>query len=117
LEDLHKLANKDDFSRAVFLFHAPPHESKLDRIDSHGKLFDHVPLDSHVGSIAIRRFIEEKQPLLTLHGHIHESARITGFWKDAIGKTHCFSAAHDGPELSLVCFELENPASATRVLL
>ena len=42
---------------------------------------DHVPLDVHVGSIAIRRFIEARQPRLTLHGHVHESARLTGSWQ------------------------------------
>jgi len=36
-----------------------------------------------VGSIAVRRFIEERQPLLTLHGHIHESARLTGDWRES----------------------------------
>ena len=78
---------------------------------------EHVPLDVHVGSIAIRRFIEERQPLVTLHGHVHESARLTGSWRDRIGRTHLFSAAHDGPELALVRFDLEDPASATRELI
>jgi Icc-related predicted phosphoesterase len=78
---------------------------------------EHVPLNVHVGSIAVRRFIEERQPLVTLHGHVHESARLTGSWRDRIGRTHLFSAAHDGPELALVRFDLEDPASATRELL
>ena len=80
-------------------------------------IVEHVPLDVHVGSIAIRRFIEERQPLVTLHGHVHESARLTGAWRDRIGRTHVFSAAHDGPELALVRFDLEDPASATRELI
>ena len=42
---------------------------------SGGKMIDHVPLDRHLGSIAIRRFIEIRQPLLTLHGHVHEVGR------------------------------------------
>ena len=78
---------------------------------------DHVPLDLHVGSIAIRRLIERSQPLLTLHGHIHESARLTGSWKDILGRTHLLSAAHDGPELALVRFDLEHPGKASRTLL
>lgn len=40
----------------------------------------YAPMDVHVGSIALRRFIEARQPLLTLHGHVHESARLTGSW-------------------------------------
>ena len=78
---------------------------------------DYAPLDVHVGSVAIRRFIEECQPLLTLHGHIHESVRITGAFLDRIGRTVCLTGAHDGPELALVSFTPEAPASATRELL
>jgi Icc-related predicted phosphoesterase len=77
---------------------------------------DHAPLDVHVGSIAIRRFIEARQPRATLHGHVHESARLTGAWQERIGRTVCLSAAHDGPELALVRFDLENPAAARREL-
>jgi len=44
---------------------------------------------------------------VTLHGHVHESARLTGAWQDRIGRTVCLSAAHDGPELALVRFDLE----------
>jgi uncharacterized protein len=54
---------------------------------------------------------------LTLHGHVHESARLTGSWQDKIGKTYAFSAAHDGPELAVVRFELSNLAGATRELI
>ncbi len=103
--------------RAVCLFHAPPYNTHLDRAALDGKMVDHAPLDVHVGSVAIRRFIEERQPLVTLHGHIHESARLTGSWREQIGRTHCFSAAHDGPELALVRFDPADPAQATRVLL
>jgi Icc-related predicted phosphoesterase len=116
-DDLERLTEGDDLTKAVFLFHAPPYQTKLDLSGQGGKMIDHVPLDRHLGSIAVRRFIEARQPLLTLHGHIHESARFSGSWRDSIGKTFCFSAAHDGPELSLVRFDLENLASATRELI
>ena len=75
-EDLEALTGEADLARAVFLFHTPPHETKLDRAALDGKMVDHVPLDLHVGSIAVRRFIEARHPLLTLHGHIHESPRL-----------------------------------------
>ena len=116
-KDLEKLAGKDDLRDAVFLFHSPPYKSNLDRAALDGKSIDHTPLDVHVGSIAIQRFIEERQPHLTLHGHIHESARITGSWRDRIGRTVMFSAAHDGPELALVRFSIEDPDSAARELI
>jgi len=116
-EDINSLAENRSMQRAVWLFHTPPHETRLDRAALDGRAIDGVPLDVHVGSIAVRRFIEEKQPLVTLHGHIHESARLTGSWRDRIGETHLFSAAHDGPELALVQFDLEKPADAERLLL
>jgi Icc-related predicted phosphoesterase len=116
-EDLENLAGEDDLKNALFLFHAPPHRTLLDRAALDGKKVDHVPLDVHVGSIAIRRFIARRQPLVTMHGHIHESAAITGSWRDRIGKTHLFSAAHDGPELALVVFDLEHLDEAERRLL
>jgi len=116
-DDLDKLVGDDSLERAIFLFHAPPYNSSLDRAALDGKMIDHVPFDLHVGSIAIRRFIEEREPLLTLHGHIHESARLTGSWRDRIGRTHAFSAAHDGPELAVIRFAPEILDSATRELI
>lgn len=116
-DDLKSLAGDQDLERAVFLFHTPPYDTNLDRAALDGKMVDHVPLDVHVGSIAVQRFIERRQPLLTLHGHVHESARLTGSWRDCIGRTHLFSAAHDGPELALVRFDLEDPQGARRLLL
>ncbi len=115
--DLYKLAADDDLSRAIFLFHTPPYNTGLDRAALDGKKVDHVNLDVHVGSIAVRRFIESRQPLVTLHGHVHESARLTGVWKERIGKTVAISAAHDGPNLALVRFDPNEPQSATRELL
>ena len=103
--------------RVILLVHAPPYQTKLDRAALDGRSVDHAPLDVHVGSIAVRRFIEARQPLLTLHGHVHESARLTGSWRERIGRTHALSAAHDGPELALVRFDPNDPAGATRELL
>ncbi|MCU0664805.1 MAG: metallophosphoesterase [Myxococcota bacterium] len=115
--DLAELAGAEDLSRAVFLFHSPPYRSTLDRASLDGKTIDHVPLDVHVGSIAIRRFIEARQPAVTLHGHIHESTRLTGTHLDRIGRTVCVGAAHDGPQLCLVSFDPEHPEEAVKELL
>ncbi len=115
--DLEILTKGTSMEKAVFLFHSPPYQSYLDRAGLDGKLIDHVPLDVHVGSIAIQRFIEQKQPYITLHGHIHESAAITGFWKQQFGRTLSFSAAHNGPELALVIFKLDDPSQVVRELI
>jgi hypothetical protein len=47
----------------VFCPHAPPRDTACDRIHS----------GLHVGSTAVRAFIEREQPDLVLCGHIHES--------------------------------------------
>lgn len=116
-KDLTALVGEDGLDRAVMLFHAPPYKTNLDRAALDGQSVEHVPLDVHVGSIAIRRFIEDHQPLVTLHGHVHESARCAGSWRERIGRTWCFSASHDGPELALVRLDLDDPGPATRELI
>jgi Icc-related predicted phosphoesterase len=113
-DDLARLTGDDSMDKAIFLFHSPPYKTALDLAGLEGKMIDHVPLDPHVGSIAVRRFIESRQPLLTLHGHVHESAKLSWSWRDLIGRTHCFSAAHDGPELALVRFDPDDLAAAAR---
>lgn len=116
-EDLEQLAGDDDLTHAVFLFHSPPYQTALDRAALDGLTVDHVPMDVHVGSIAIQRFIRKRRPAVTLHGHIHESARLTGRWMEAMGHTVAMTAAHAGPELALVQFDPSCPADATRELL
>ncbi|MEW6703143.1 MAG: metallophosphoesterase [Bacteroidota bacterium] len=116
-KDLEQLVDNEDVSKAIFLFHGPPYQTNLDRAALDGKILDHIQVDVNVGSVAIRKFIEEKQPLITLHGHIHESAQITGSWKDKIGNTFCFSAAHNGKELAVVKFDACKPENAQRFLL
>lgn len=56
----------------VILSHVPPYNTRADR--THSSL--------HVGSRALRRFIEEKEPPLVLTGHIHEARSI-----DLLGET------------------------------
>jgi Icc-related predicted phosphoesterase len=116
-QELEQLSSQEDLSRAVFLFHAPPYGSHLDLADLAGRSVDSAPLDEHVGSIAVRRFIESRRPLLTLHGHVHESTRLSGRWRERIAETWCFNAAHDGPELAVVRFDLEDLPAAERLLL
>ncbi len=116
-DDLARLAGDDPLADAICLFHAPPYRTALDRAALDGRMVDYAPLDVNVGSIAIRRFIEERQPLITLHGHVHEAPRLSGTWRDRIGRSHLFSAAHDGPELALVSFSPARPEDAERRLL
>ena len=113
-KDLDSIVNDNSMERAIFLFHTPPYDTPLDRAALDGKMHEHVALDVHVGSIAVRRFIERRQPLLTLHGHVHEAASLTGAWKTKLGRTVCINGAYDGPELALVRFDPESPDDASR---
>ncbi len=116
-DDLAELATGADAANLVCLFHAPPYDSALDLADIAGKMVDHVPVDPHIGSIAVREFLQDVQPLVSLHGHVHESARLTGAWRQGYGRSVALSAAHDGPELCLVRFDPDDPRSATRELV
>lgn len=116
-KDLEVITSDKKLQNTILLFHCPPYKTNLDRAALDGKTIDHVQLDVHVGSIAIRKFIETKRPMLSLNGHIHESTRITGSWYDMVGETFCVTAAHDGKELSLVRFDPNSPKEATRSLV
>jgi len=116
-EDLDELTNSKDLTNAIFLFHAPPYKTSLDRAALDGMMIDYVPLDVHIGSIAIQRFIEARQPLLTLHGHVHEAYSITDTWRTMIGGTHAFSAAFDENRLFIVRFDPEQLSDAAHYIL
>jgi Icc-related predicted phosphoesterase len=65
-----------DASRAIFNLHCPPYKSGLDdapAIDADLRLLHGGRALRPVGSTAVREAIEKHQPLLSLHGHIHES--------------------------------------------
>ena len=92
---------------AIFNFHAPPYQTKLDEaplLDANlnpviqGGSVVLVP----VGSKAVRKMIEKYQPFLALHGHIHESC---GSMK--IGKTYCANPGSEYAEGILRAFLIE----------
>ena len=76
-EDLDRLPKPLQPKRTIYVMHSPPFGTRLDLIQ--GK--------KSAGSRSIKAFIEEHQPLLTLHGHIHESPDLSGGYFDRIGKT------------------------------
>ena len=84
--------------RTVLVAHSPPHLTRCD------VLFD----GRHIGSKALRRWIERRQPLLSLHGHIHESPRISGAFADCLGATTVINPGCDHTRPHLVFIDLEN---------
>lgn len=96
-EDLNQLKKLSNPKNTIYVIHAPPFNTKLDI----------VTLGTHVGSKSVREFIEKEQPLLTLHGHIHESPKMSGSWKDKIGKTICINVGSSYPEDKLNCVVID----------
>jgi Icc-related predicted phosphoesterase len=73
----------------VFNLHVPPYGSNLDEapeLDEHLRPKYAGQSLKPVGSTSVRKAIEETQPLLGLHGHIHESRGVA-----RIGKTLCIN--------------------------
>ncbi len=74
-----------DMDRAIFNFHAPPYNSGLDEapaLDENMRPMHGGAVMKPVGSTAVRDAIANLQPMLGVHGHIHESKGVT-----KIGKT------------------------------
>ena len=96
----------EDLPQAVFNLHVPPHATPLDLAPRLDEQLTKVmtpggePDMIHVGSTAVRTALERFQPLLGLHGHIHESKGTT-----TIGRTPAInpgSAYTEGTLLGVV---------------
>ena len=80
IEDiLEKLPKAKKGNKVIYVFHNPPFGLGLD-----------VCRDKRqVGSKAITNFLEKGNAYMSLHGHIHESYRVTGIWKNELNGTIC----------------------------
>jgi uncharacterized protein len=68
-----------DMGRAIFNFHAPPYGTGLDEapaLDETLRPMHGGAVMKPVGSTAVRDAILRHQPMLSVHGHIHESRGI-----------------------------------------
>jgi Icc-related predicted phosphoesterase len=68
-----------DMGRAIFNFHAPPYGTGLDEapaLDAELRPMHGGAVMKAVGSTAVRDAILAHQPMLSVHGHIHESRAI-----------------------------------------
>jgi Icc-related predicted phosphoesterase len=84
-------AQVKDPRKAIFMIHVPPHDSGLDTapiLDENLRptISAGDVLRGPVGSTAVRKVIEKYQPVLAVHGHIHESGG-----ERKIGKTLCIN--------------------------
>lgn len=85
----------DNMGRCVFNLHVPPFDSGLDtapELDADLTVVTVAgqPSMAPCGSTAVREAIERYQPLVSLHGHVHESRGA-----NQIGRTLCINPGSD----------------------
>jgi Icc-related predicted phosphoesterase len=103
--------------RTIFSFHCPPHASGLDdapELTADLRLKDAGRATKPVGSTAVRAVIEEHQPALSLHGHIHEARGNT-----RIGRTLCVNpgSSYEQGQLLGAFIELDGKKKVKRFML
>jgi Icc-related predicted phosphoesterase len=103
--------------RTIFSFHCPPYTSGLDdapELTADMRLKDAGRAVKPVGSTAVRETIEELQPCLSLHGHIHESRGNT-----RIGRTLCINpgSSYEQGDLLGALVDLDGKKKVKRFLL
>ncbi len=87
-----------DMGRCIFNVHVPPHGTVLDacpKLDDNLQVVFEMgnPVSMHAGSTAVHEVIKQQQPILGLHGHIHE-----GRGNINIGETVCVNPGSVYPE-------------------
>ncbi len=104
-EALAGLAGLSPPRETVLVSHSPPRDTRCDMVQG----------GAHVGSRALREWIEAQQPRLVLSGHIHESPRASGAWRDRIGPTEIVNPGQFGTvRLCGVWFDPAAPAETLR---
>jgi hypothetical protein len=103
--------------RTVFSFHCPPYHSGLDdapELTADMDLKDAGRAIKPVGSTAVRAAIEENEPALSLHGHIHEARGNT-----RIGRTLCINpgSSYEQGDLLGAVIDLDGKKKVKRFLL
>jgi Icc-related predicted phosphoesterase len=89
----------DDPGHSICVFHCPPYDTGLDTLHT-GK---------PIGSKAIRGFLERTRPLVSLHGHIHESPYMSGVYRTHINGCLAVNPGQ-GPNLfHAVTFDTDDP--------
>ncbi len=98
-----------DPEKTIYVMHSPPNNTNLDVLLNKG----------HAGSFAIKDFIEDYQPHLTLHGHIHETVDMTGKFKEKIGNSISMAAGSstDSNNLPILLIDLYDPKKTKRIIL
>ncbi|HMB66777.1 MAG TPA: metallophosphoesterase [Candidatus Bathyarchaeia archaeon] len=108
LEKLEKTVSQlKSVETSCFCFHVPPYNSTIDMAPKLDATLRPVyeggrPAFIPVGSTSVRKVIEKYQPLLGLHGHIHESPGLV-----KIGRTQCINPGSEYSEGILRAYIIE----------
>ena len=108
LEKLEKTVSQlKSVETSCFCFHVPPYNSTIDMAPKLDATLRPVyeggrPAFIPVGSKSVRKVIEKYQPLLGLHGHIHESPGLV-----KIGRTQCINPGSEYSEGILRAYIIE----------
>lgn len=78
-DEINQLVRPENMGNTVYVIHMPPYRLGLDKCSD----------GAEVGSKAIYEFLMNNQPMLSLHGHIHESPGVSGRWYAKLGDTIC----------------------------
>lgn len=97
-DDLATLARHSEPRRTIYVCHTPPAGTPLDQ----------MPRGRHVGSQALRTFIEQHAPPLTLHGHIHEGPDESGQYAVRLGPTWSINPGHSPARFQAVVLDTDD---------
>ncbi len=103
--------------KTIFSFHCPPHGTGLDEapeLTEDMRLKDAGRATKPVGSTAVREVIEQHQPALALHGHIHEARGST-----RLGSTLCINpgSSYEQGQLLGAVIELDGKKKVKKFVL
>jgi hypothetical protein len=103
--------------KLIFNFHCPPHGTALDEAPELTEDLGVVGggrVLAHVGSTAVREAIEKTQPVLSLHGHIHEARGAA-----RLGRTLSINpgSAYETGDLQGAVIELDTQGAVKRYRL
>ncbi|MBO0992893.1 metallophosphoesterase family protein [Bacillus sp. SD088] len=97
LPSIEEEINTFSVAEAIWVTHVPPSGGVLDLLRN----------KQTAGSKAIRQKIMKEKPILSLHGHIHESPRMSGKWYEEIGETLSINPGQ-GNELHAVIIDIDS---------
>jgi Icc-related predicted phosphoesterase len=97
-DELEKLEQPEDITKTIYVIHMPPYSLGLDKCRN----------GEEVGSKAVYDFLLKKQPLLSLHGHIHESPNVTNIWWAWLGSTICVQPGQYDNRLTCVIIDMSS---------